>query len=342
MHGRRRRSHAAAWLAAAAAFLVLAGAAATVLLVRTDRDEPDQAAALDPPVEPATNRRADQITLDIDPISGLAATAMGTDSGRQFVSVRDLSGTQGGGSAYAGEVSVYDPGTFDSAPLRGGEVVDVEGRDAWYVPEYAFAALSEQDAPHRGPAVGWADPSGVWILAYSGPGGKLGRDDLIRLAGAVTLTPPRDLRTPFRVGETPDDLAVTYVRSDEVTGEKGGAIGLSDPRRKPSSAAVYTGAPYGVAVAVTATVPDDDWATERRTLSDEDTVAGHPAWYTEGRNMLSPEGKGSTLIVETGPCVLRLRAADRKAVTRAELVRTVEEMTVGDCDVPDTWLTPLP
>lgn len=339
MRGRRRRSHAIAWLAAGAAVLVLGGAAATVALLRTSAEgDGDPAAAPLLPADPVPERRADQVTVDVDPVSGFAVTAAGTDAGRQFASISDLST----GGTHAGEVSAYDPGSFDSAPLKGGEAVALKGRDAWYVPDYTFAALSAQDEAHTGPAIGWQDASGVWLLAYPGPDGADGREALTRLAEATRLTPPRELRTPFRMGGGPGGLAVTYVRSDEVSDARGGAIGLSDPRRKSSAAAVYTGAPYGVSLAVTATVADAAWAKERATLSGSARVAGHPAWYSEGRSMLSPDGRGSTLIVETGPCVLRLRTADRQEIPRDQLTRTVEEMTVGDCDDPDTWITPLP
>jgi hypothetical protein len=340
MHGHKRQSRAALWLTGAAALLVIGGAAATVGVVRLQRGEPDRTVA-EQPVDDAPARRPDQITIDIDPTSGFVATVRGTDTTRQFVTAHDFAlGTTEGGR-YAGEVSVYDPGTFDAAPLRGGEVVDVAGHDARYVPAYRFAALSETDPPHRSPAVGWQDPSGVWLLVYSAPGEKLAREDLIRLAESITMAPPRDLRTPFRLGATPNGLAVTYVRSDEQDGNRGGTIGLSDPRRKASSAAVYEGAPYGVTVSISAIAPDAKWAAEKATLGGGAKVGGYPAWYSEGKNMLSPEGNGSVLAVETEQCVLRLRTADRKAISRAELNHTVEDMAIGDCSDPDTWITPL-
>jgi hypothetical protein len=268
-------------------------------------------------------------------------TVRGTDATRQFVSTRDVSPGTGAGGRYAGEVSAYDPGSFDAAPLQGGKLVDVAGHDARYVPDYSFAALSQDDAPHRSPAVGWADPSGVWLLVYVAPGERATRDDLIRLAESITLGPPREVRTPFRLGGLPNGLAVTYVRASEEGAGRGGMVGLSDPRRKASSAAVYDGAPYGATVSIFAESPDADWAAEKRTLTGRRTVAGHPAWYAEGRNMLSPEGNGSALTVDTGHCVIRLRTADRRAISRAELDRTVEEMPIGDCGNPGTWITPL-
>jgi hypothetical protein len=338
MRGHRRPAAVVVWLTGAAAALVIGGVATTVGVLRTRDGEPAAPAV----TATAPARRADQLTLDINNRSGFVAAVRGTDAGRQFVSARDVTPGAGAGGRYAGEVSAYDPGSFDAAQLRDGAVVNVAGHDARYVTDYSFAALSEDDRPHRSPAVGWADPSGVWLLVYAAPGERRTRDDLVRLAEAVTLGPPIQIRTPFRLGSVPDNLAVTYVRAIEQGDDSGGMVGLSDPRRKASAAAVYNGAPYGAEVSLSAAAPDDDWAAEKPTLSGRGTVAGHPAWYAEGRNMLSPQGNGSTLTVDTGPCVVKLRTADRSAVTRAELARTVEELTIGDCREPDTWITPLP
>jgi hypothetical protein len=335
MQGRRRRSQAALW-SAVAAVLAIGGVTAAVGLIRLKGDDPEPPAARPTVVTPA--RRADQITLDIDPTAGFVATLRGTDATRQFLTARNFAD----GGRYGGEVSAYDPGSFDAAPLQGAQVVDVSGKDAQYVPAYSFASLSAQDAAVQSPAIGWQDPSGIWLLVYAGPGEKPTRDDLIGLAESVTLAPARDLRAPFRLGTPPDGLAVTYVRSDEEGADRGGMAGLSDPRRKASSAAIYDGAPYGVTVAIAASPRDAEWNAEKPSLSGRrSTVAGHPAWYSEGKNMLSPEGNGSTLVVETDSCVLRLRTADRTAINRAELNRVVEQMTIGDCGDPDTWITPL-
>ena len=341
MHGRRRRTRAALWLTGAAALLVIGGTAATVGMVRLHRDDPGPPVA-EQPADASPPRRADQITVDIDTTSAFVASVRGTDTTRQFVTARDVSLGTAEGGRYAGEVSAYDPGTFDAAPLRGGAVVDVAGHDARYVPAYTFAALSEYDAPHRSPAIGWQDPSGVWLLVYSAPGERLAREDLIRLAESITLAQLSDLRTPFRLGALPNGLAVTYVRSNEQDDGRGGTVGLSDPRRKASSAAIYNGAPYGVTVSISAFAPDSEWAAERAGLGRSTRVNGYPAWYSEGRNMLSPEGNGSVLVVETEHCVVRLRTADRAKISRAELNQTVKDMAIGDCSDPDTWITPLP
>ena len=70
-------------------------------------------------------------------------------------------------------------------------------------------------------------------------------------------------------------------------------------------------------------------------------MAGHTGYYRTGRNPLSPDGAGSSLIVDTGHCVVRLDTADRERTGPADLERLVADMTIGDCGNPETWITPL-
>jgi hypothetical protein len=127
---------------------------------------------------------------------------------------------------------------------------------------------------------------------------------------------------------------------DEAAG-RSGTVGLSAPRRAASRTAVYDTAPAGITVTVSAAAPDDEWAAERAGLTGKVTVAGHTGFYTTGRNPLSPDGEGSSLIVDTGHCVLRLHTADRARIGPADLERLVADMTIGDCGNPETWITPL-
>lgn len=335
-----RRGPAVLWLSAAAAVLIIGIVAIAVGMVGLDGDDPNAPSAAGP-AEAPPSRRPTQVTIDLDPADGYVATVRGTDASRQFLTARDFLVNSAGGGRYAGEVSAFDPGTFDAAPLQGGEVVDVSGHDARYVPAYRFAATGGDGKTHSSPAVGWQDPSGVWLLVYVAPGEQATRADLIRLAGSVTLTQPRDLLTPFRIGTMPNGLAVTYVQSSEEKNGSSGAIGLSDPRRKASAAAVYDGSAYGVTVSIDASVPNPAWTAERSQLSGKTKVGGHDAWYLEGKNPLSSDGMGSSLFVETKHCVVRIRTADRAAISRTELNRTVAAMAIGDCGDPDTWITPL-
>jgi hypothetical protein len=332
MHGHRRRRHAAAWLTGAATILVLGAAALTAGLLRLDNDEEPESAA-GAPADPAPARDQDQVTIDLDPTSGFVATVRGTDATRQFVTAQEL-GLGGGAGRYAGEVSAYDPGTFDPARLRGGETVQVKDHDAVYLESYPFAERSTgEPVPYRAPAIAWADAGGVWVLVYAAAGHATTRADLQRLAASVTLAPPRDLRTPFRFGPVlPAGLAATYVHAEEdPSGTLRGTVGLGAPGRRPSGAAVYRGAPPGVAVTVLAAAPDARWRQEKADLAGDTTVAGHPAWYRTGR-----------LVVETEHCVIQVFATDHGHTGRDSLGRLVEDMVIGDCANPDTWITPLP
>lgn len=338
MHGRRRRPRAAVWLTGASAVLVIGGAAVTTGLVRLHRDRPAAPAAA-AGADAAPPRGPDRITLDLDPTSGYVAVVRGTDAGRQFVTAGDYTFEAAGAEQgrYAGEVTAFDPGAFDGAALRGGERFPLAGHDAWFVAAHRFG-----DGGRPGPAIGWADGSGVWIVVHARPGARVGRENLEKLAASVTLAPPRELRTPFRLGALPDGLAATYVRSVEGAADgRGGTVGLSPPGRPASGAAVYDAAPPGVTVTVSATAPDRTWAAEKRGLTGRVTVAGHTGWYATGDNPISPDGAGSALVVETGACVLRLHTADRAVTGPADLERLVADMTVGDCADPDTWIAPL-
>jgi hypothetical protein len=150
------------------------------------------------------------------------------------------------------------------------------------------------------------------------------------------------VRTPFRLGDVPDGLAPTYVRSveDERDG-RSGTVGLSEPARPQSQAAVYAAAPAGITVSVSASARDAKWNAEKAELTGSTTSAGHDAWYGTGRNPLSRGSDGSTLVVETEHCVVRLTAADRGEVSRADLDAIVEDMAIGDCADTDTWIAPL-
>ncbi len=342
MHGRRRRGHAALWLTGMAALLVIGGAVVTVGMIRLQRDDAETPAAAAPEVA-APARKAGQITVDLDPTSGFVAAVRGTDATRQFVTARDFSaGGDSKSGRYAGEVTAFDPGKFDGSTLQRGEVITVAGRDARYVPDYTFAELSDGGKTHQTPLVGWQDPSGVWLLVYRDAGQTVELDVLQRLAASVTLAPPREVRTPFRLGALPPGLAATYVRAVEDQREdRSGTVGLSDPARPESQAAVYAGAPDGITVSVSASNRDAKWTAEKAELTGGTKSGGHNAWYDTGRNPLSRGSAGSTLVVETDHCVIRVTAADRGEVSRADLDALVKGMAIGDCADTDTWIAPL-
>lgn len=340
MHGRRRRGHTALWLTGVAAVLVIGGAAVTAGMIRLQRDEPEQPAA---PAGTAPPRQPGEITVDLDPTSGFVASVRGTDASRQFVTARNFAPDATGAEVgrYAGEVTAFDPGTFDASGVQQGQLIPIGGHDARFVADYQFAALSDNGDPLRTPLIGWPDPSGVWLLVYSADG-RADRESLERLATAVTLAPPQQVRTPFRIGQVPTGLAATYVRAveDERDG-RSGTVGLSTASRQASSAATYRSAPNGVTVSVSASRADDAWDAEKVKLTGRVKVGAYQGWYTTGRNPLSRGATGGTLIVETATCVVRLSAADRNKITRDDLELIVRGMAIGDCGDPDTWIAPL-
>jgi hypothetical protein len=282
------------------------------------------------PVRPADpGRRAWQMTLTVDQTAGYVTTAGVTDGARQTLTVQNLALGVGPDGTYGGEVTAFPPGMLDERQFGGAEQVD----DSWYLPTFAFAGHTAGDAETwRGPAVGRRDPSGTWIVVYADTeraDGRIGRADLLRLAAAVTLGPARDLRLPLRFGAAlPKGLQLTYVRSpDHRIDRRQAAVGFSAAARRPSGAAVYAGLPPELDVALLTGARDAKWEQTRGTLTGQTTVADLPAWYEPGKR----------LTVEAERCVVTVESA----LPRADLDRLVENLTIGDCADPESWIPPL-
>nr|BFE69550.1 hypothetical protein GCM10020092_028510 [Actinoplanes digitatis] len=178
------------------------------------------------------------------------------------------------------------------------------------------------------------DPSGVWVVVYADParatgGAAVDRDDLLRLAAAVRVGAPRDLRMPLRLGTVlPAGLQLTYVRSPDQRLDRGpAAIGLSAATRGPAAAGVYAQAPPGLDLTVLIAPRDAAWNERRAALAGTTRSAGFEAWYDGSRR----------LTVQAERCVVTIDAA----LPRAELDRLVERMTIGDCADPDSWIPPV-
>ena len=274
-------------------------------------------------------RKPWQLTLDLDLKSGYAVTAGVADGSRQSLSVRSVAFAGTADGVYGGEVTGYDPGAFDAGRLGLGEPVTLSpGQDATYVASFVFTARDHSGGgPWQTPAVGWRDASGLWILVYGD--GTATRDDLIRLAAAVRVTPARDLRTPFRLGgPLPAGLELSYVRSpDNRLDRQAPMAGLGAPGRLAADVAVHTGPAPKLEVTVSAQARDARWAAERAKLGRAAPIAGRPAWYAAG-----------TLTVEGERCIVRLRS-DRRA--EEDLTSIARRLTVGDCTDPESWIPPL-
>jgi hypothetical protein len=322
-HTRHRRRGAAASLIVAA--LVVAGTVVTVGALRM-RDDEVRAA----PVAPADQgRRPWQVTLDVDQTFGYVVTSAVTDGARQTLTVQNLALGAGPDGRYGGEVTAFPPGTLDERQFDAAEQLN----DYRYLAGFAFGGHATGDAqPWRSPAVGRRDPSGTWIVVYADTDradGKIARPDLLRLAAAVRLEPPRDLRMPLRLGlALPKGLELTYVRSpDHRIDQRQAAVGFSTAARRPSGAAVYTALPPGLDVALLAGARDAAWAQTRGTLTGATRVAGLPAWYEPGKR----------LTVESERCIVTVESH----LPRADLNTLIEQLTIGDCADPDSWIPPL-
>ena len=314
------------WIATMAVVLLVAGVAVVALGVLKTREDGDAAA----PIIAETGRKPWQVAIDLDISAGFLVTAAVVDAGRQTLTVQNIGLNDNPAGAYGGEVSAFEPGVLDENQLHGGEAVNVDvDLDARYVPAYTFAAHGDGAAQQwQTPAVGWQDPSGTWVLVYGDE--TTTKESLLKLAGAVRLGTPRDLRMPFRLsGGFPDGLAPTYIQSPE--NKVGGlppTVGLSAPSRTPSRAAVYRTESPSLDLSVSAAPRDAQWATTRKTLGAAAKVAGHDTWFDSGQ-----------LTVETDRCIIHVRGAT--TAPRDQLARIVDGMTIGDCTDLDSWIPPL-
>jgi hypothetical protein len=340
MRGRRRRHGSSIGPAVVLLTLVLGVVAAIVIVVLSTADDGAQPPPVAAPAEPSPpTQQLSWHTIVLDPRTGYTATVRTSDVGRQTLTTQNLAFGDGDKRRYGGEVTVYEGGGFDPARLRDATPLTVRDHPASLVTDFTFPESTSGDGrPYRTEAIGWQDVSGVWLLVYAAPGTKVSRAELLRFADTVTVGERADLRAPFRLGPLPAGLTPTYLRSAAVeTGRSLATVGLSAANRRPSDAAVYDAPPPGTAVSITAAVPGPD---DPRKPADF-TVAGHDAWYTTGANALNAEGAGGKLTVAAAGCTLTVEAANREHTPRAALQRIVEGLTIGDCDQPDTWISPL-
>ena len=112
--------------------------------------------------------------------------------------------------------------------------------------------------------------------------------------------------------------------------------------RIPSATAWYVSRPEGLPLYLYATPPMGAiWPDERDSSTGRTTVAGHTAWYVEGRGEHGGPEAGSEMVVDAGACIVRIIVADRQQITRAELDTFVAGMTIGDCADPAGWAPPM-
>ncbi|MEU4562675.1 hypothetical protein AB0F72_30220 [Actinoplanes sp. NPDC023936] len=236
-------------------------------------------------------------------------------------------------------VLVFDPGAYDPAALRRGEPVTVGGRQAWYAPDLPVEedmSLDGRNAPAltNGPALGWQEPSGAWVVLFRHSVTPAVRADLIEVARDLRVQdPPQPVRAPFRFGWLAPGLRVTGLQLHDSALLSG------------KSAAVTYGYDSGPAGDVSMTVfavtgeGDRDWEMIRPALPAPQRVGGHDAWYVDRPNdALAPAEGGSIVVVDTGACHLQLSVADSTRIPEADAMRMAGELTVSDCGDLDTWL----
>jgi hypothetical protein len=307
--------------------LLTAGVAVVAVgLVRMRGDgEPSSA----PVAPPDPGRRPWQVTLTVDQTSGYVVTSSVTDGARQTLTLQNLALGKDRDGTYGGEVTAFPPGTLDESQFAHAEQVD----NVRYLATFTFAGhAAGETTPWQTPAVGWQDPSGQWIVVYADTAradGRIGRADLLRLAAAVTLDAPRDLRLPLRLGVAlPERLTLTYIRSpDHRIDQRPAVAGFSTGSRAPSGAAVYTEPPDGLSIAVLTGPRNAAWIRKRATLTGKTTVAKLPAWY-------EPSGR---LTVEAEHCVVTVASH----LARPEVDALVGDLIIGDCADPESWIPPL-
>ncbi|MBL7253490.1 hypothetical protein [Paractinoplanes lichenicola] len=264
----------------------------------------------------------------------------GTQGKTQFLVARSLKNSSRDGG---GTVAVHDPGTFDPTRLRRGEQVTVQGHPAHYVDKLEEPAPTDSPStgpggtPYRiGPAVGWQDPSGAWVIVYE----SVDRASLLRLAQTVRLTAPHTAKAPVRFGWVPDDLPVSYTESRDVA-EHGveAQIGLGNPDEAPDQSSPFFMMPYSTPLSVIAlpmegimTMWGEDYAKRPMKL-----IAGHKTWYIEGNGGPFNNKDGSQLLIDAGSCAVTLTVKDRTAIPYAALDRMVQNMIIGTCDDTSDW-----
>ncbi|MEU4695072.1 hypothetical protein [Actinoplanes sp. NPDC023714] len=235
---------------------------------------------------------------------------------------------------------VFDPGAYDPANLRAGTPVTVADRQAWYVPdlpiEEDMTPFDGVSAPagSTGPALGWQETSGAWVLLFRRHLTASTRAELIEVARNVRIQDPlRQVAAPYRFGWLAPGLRVAGLQVRDLRQLSGAATVAYDygddrPAGRPAMI-VYAGAAAG----------DRDWEMIDKELTTPRKAGGHDVWYLEEPNRaLEPVDGGSIVVVDTGRCHIQLNIADRTRIPKQDAVRMAEELTATDCADVSTWM----
>ncbi|GAB2583200.1 hypothetical protein Aab01nite_84470 [Paractinoplanes abujensis] len=327
----RRRNRMRA-IAAAVVAVVLAVSVPSFVRLRTAEPPPNPAGPL------TYYRQPYELTLKLAPSKAHFAMVYGTQGTTQFVIARPIGNPK---NDSGGSIAAYDPGTFDPTRLRRGEPVTVQGRPAFWVehleePAPASSGPGGGQEYRVGAAVGWQDPSGVWVTVSEG----FDRASTLRLAESVRLTSPRTVRSPVRFGWVPQNLPVSYADARDVA-EHGveAHIGFGRPERSNGRSGPFFMIPYDTPLSVMTSSMDgimtawgEDYAKRPMRV-----INGYKTWYFEGTEDSYIRRNSSQMMIEAGSCGVTVVVHDRDKISYAELERMVQNMTFHGCENADGW-----
>lgn len=331
---RRRRVTVVAAVAVLAAVL----AVTPVALARLVRTAP-------PPASPATSYPGlRRLTLDVDPDSGLVPLAHGFVGPWEHLAMRTPQDS-------TVDAVVVDAGSLYLSDLKRGEPIAVRGRSAHYAPDLLLDSYTPPSGAWpggevRGPAIGWPEPSGVWVVVHilDELSSDAGMATLTSVAEAVRLRPARDVSAPYRFGYVPHGWAVEGVQQ-QVDG-RGGRSDATESTvafgPRTSTVGPYTGlSVWGRSLVVSMAKHYDGPAELPENGPVTGQIAGRDVRYIESAGSGLAPDHGSTLIIRVGPCDVSVRVIDRDQVPYSELERMVENARFADCTDPRTWTSPL-
>jgi hypothetical protein len=308
-------------------------------------------------------RDPSQVTVDVDPAGGYTVLERQAQRDRQVVRLRPP------GSPHDVVVTVHEPGTFDPAPFLRGEEENTAGRRLHYlsthVSEEACPTVPPQPRdgvtpegclsvnvpgqpghrePRATPALAWAEPSGAWVVMRMVTGSN--RVDLRRAAGTIRMGPPRDLRTPYRLGYLPPGFTAVYAAAKESPPRPVVSTLALDPNPAvpvtgPDPTTVG-GRVTSVALTISVTPMTNEVARRIADLGTPTKVAGLDTFYLAGPTAgWGVEPGAAVFVASDGTCPVFMNIRERDRIPRPELERIVGNATFTDCANPATWTAPL-
>jgi hypothetical protein len=278
-----------------------------------------------------------QTTVEIAPGRGYRVSMSGLLGSVQYLEVTSEQSEDRAGA----HVVVHDPGTYDAEPLQRGEPVTVQGRPGFYLPDlparYAGYPGEFGRSELPSPVVGWADPSGAWVVVLGTPFVPSQfdrRQRVLAVAEAVRTVPPHDVLAPFHLRYVPPGLAPLQVDLMH-------AGGLGFVILGTYSVELGSGGTPGTArnlrlVARDRVYPDPSPSFIIHPIGEPvEKIGGHDTWYWESADAVQ-------LMLHVGRCEYRFTSRGPDRLTRDELSRIAREAELVDCNRSDKRFKPLP